>query len=359
MPAKKPLRRAPLKRKTPLSPTPLARGGARARGLASAGEVARAAPSKKKGAGSAVASAPEKRRRSRVTAPPAAGGRTRRSSKAAPLRSASAEDPRAPRPFVKWAGGKRQLLPQILAKLPPSFGTYHEPFVGGGAVFFAVAAGKKAVLSDSNERLVRAYKGIKSDVEQVIALLDEYPKSREFFLSMRDQDIDRRSDAEVAAWFIYMNKLAFNGLYRVNSKNKFNVPYGDNENAVICDRDNLRACARALVNATIEREEFLDVGRRAEPGDLVYFDPPYFPLSATSYFTSYTARGFTRRDQEKLRDLAMELKERGVHVLLSNSPPAAELYTKELGFRVTEVLAARNVNSKAELRGKITELLIH
>jgi len=269
------------------------------------------------------------------------------------------DDPRAPRPFVKWAGGKRQLLPRILERLPPTFGRYHEPFVGGGAVFFAVAAGKKAVLSDSNERLVRAYNGIKNHVEEVIALLDEYPKSRQFFLTMRAQDIDRGSDTEVAAWFIYMNKLAYNGLYRVNSKNKFNVPYGDNENAVICDRENLRACSRALAHATVEREDFLEVGRRAEPGDLVYFDPPYFPVSATSYFTSYTARGFTRRDQENLRDLARDLKARGVHVLLSNSPPAAELYTKEHGFDFTKVLASRAVNSKAELRGKITELLIY
>lgn len=265
---------------------------------------------------------------------------------------------RAPKPFVKWAGGKRQLLAQILAQFPKQFRTYHEPFVGGGAVFFALKPRRIAYLSDSNDRLVRSYRGIKENVKEVIALLKQYPKSREFFLEMRARDIDSASDVEVAAWFIYLNKLAFNGLYRVNSKNKYNVPYGDNENASICDEKNLRACSRALARATIEHEDFLEVGRRARKGDLVYFDPPYIPLSTTSYFTSYTVGGFTHADQEKLRDLAIKLKRRGVHVLLSNSPPAAKLYTAELGFSVTEVLAARAMNSKAELRGKITELLI-
>lgn len=262
---------------------------------------------------------------------------------------------------MKWAGGKRQLLPQILEKLPPSFGTYHEPFVGGGAVFFALSAGRPAHLSDSNQRLVRAYRGIKDSVEDVIAILRGHERdrrSREAYLKMRARDIDAESDAQVAAWFIYLNKLSFNGLYRVNSKNRFNVPYGDNENAVLCDDRNLRACAEALARAELHHEDFTAVADRAEPGDLVYFDPPYFPVSSTSYFTSYTVGGFTPDDQRKLRDLAQALKRKRVHVLLSNSPPAAALYTEEHGFSVTEVLAARAVNSKAELRGKITELLI-
>jgi DNA adenine methylase len=267
-------------------------------------------------------------------------------------------DPRAPKPFVKWAGGKRQLLDEIRERLPDDFKTYHEPFVGGGAVFFALSAGRPAHLSDSNLRLVRAYRGIKESVADVIGLLQSCQKSRDAYLKMRARDIDAASDAEVAAWFIYLNKLGFNGLYRVNSKNKFNVPYGDNDNAVICDERNLRACAEALVRAELHCEDFTSVRDRARPGDVVYFDPPYFPVSSTSYFTSYTVGGFTRADQEKLRDLARDLKEAGVHVLLSNSPPAADLYRADLGFSVTEVLASRAVNSKAELRGKITELLI-
>jgi DNA adenine methylase len=294
-----------------------------------------------------------------------------RSTPKAPRRAASAQlgllsgsgavlvdDPRAPKPFVKWAGGKRQLLDEIRKRLPSDFKTYHEPFVGGGAVFFALSAGRPAHLSDSNRRLVRAYQGIKNSVDDVVVLLRSYHKSRAFYLEMRARDIDAGSDAEVAAWFIYLNKLAFNGLYRVNSKNKFNVPFGDNENAIICDERNLRACAAALVRAELHCEDFTSVRGRARPGDLVYFDPPYFPVSSTSYFTSYTAGGFTPRDQEKLRDLACDLKRARVHVVLSNSPPAADLYRKDLGFSVEEVLAARNVNSKGALRGKITELLI-
>ncbi len=256
---------------------------------------------------------------------------------------------------MKWAGGKRQLLTAILGQIPQVFGTYHEPFLGGGAVFFALSPGQ-AFLSDSNQRLVRCYRGIKEHVDDVIALLSGYKRNRRFFEGMRRQEIDAGSDAEVAAWFIYLNKMGFNGLYRVNSKNRFNVPFGDNKNALICDEENLRACSRALVHAELNWEDFEKVWDRAKPNDLVYFDPPYVPLSATSYFTSYTVGGFTGEDQIRLRNLALRLKEKNVHVLLSNSSSAVELYSKD--FSVIEVLAARAVNSKAERRGKITELLI-
>jgi DNA adenine methylase len=264
-------------------------------------------------------------------------------------------DDLAARPFVKWAGGKRQLLAAILGQIPREYGRYHEPFVGGGAVFFALSP-RNAVLSDSNQRLVRCYTGIKNQVDDVISLLSGYKRNRRFFEVMRRRNVDAASDAEVAAWFIYLNKMGFNGLYRVNSKNRFNVPFGDNKNAQICDEENLRACSRALADAEINCEDFEKVGDRARPNDLVYFDPPYVPLSATSYFTAYTADRFTGEDQIRLRNLALRLKEKGVHVLLSNSSSAAELYSKD--FSVIEVLAARAVNSKAERRGKITELLI-
>ena len=260
------------------------------------------------------------------------------------------------RPFVKWAGGKRQLLASILKHIPKTYGTYHEPFVGGGALFFALSP-PKAFLSDSNERLIRAYLGIKEHVEDVIALLKSYRNNKRFFLKMRDRDIDRTSDAEVAAWFIFLNKTGYNGLYRVNSKNEFNVPFGDNKNAQLCDADNLKACSRALANATIRCEDYSAVLGRAERDDLVYFDPPYMPLSTTSYFTSYTARGFGEKDQIELSELARQLKEKGVRVLLSNSPPAARFY-KPADFSLSQVLAARAVNSRADRRGKVRELLI-
>ncbi len=260
-----------------------------------------------------------------------------------------------PRPFIKWVGGKRQLLAAILKLVPKRYGTYHEPFLGGGAVFFALSP-TKAFLSDSNERLVRCYKGIKHHVADVIALLKEYKRNRRFFLQMRRKDIDGCADAEVAAWFIFLNKMGFNGLYRVNSKNRFNVPFGDNKKAQICDEDNLNACSRALAKAEIAHEDFSVVLERAQPDDLVYFDPPYVPLSATSYFTSYTAKGFTPQDQVRLRDLALGLKRKGVHVILSNSSTARSLYEDD--FSLSRVLAARVVNSRADRRGKITELLI-
>ena len=263
--------------------------------------------------------------------------------------------PERPKPFVKWAGGKRQLLTAILRHVPKRYGTYHEPFVGGGAVFFALSP-PRAFLSDSNQRLVRAYKGIRNDVADVIALLKGYKKTRDFFLEMRDRDIDQTEDAEVAAWFIFMNKMGFNGLYRVNSRNRFNVPFGDNMNAQICDEENLQACSRALAKAEVECEDFSAVEGRARPGDLVYFDPPYVPLSATSYFTSYTAKGFTPEDQAALRDLALRLKKNDVRIILSNSSTARSLYRD--GFSVRTVLAARAVNSRADRRGKISELLI-
>lgn len=265
-----------------------------------------------------------------------------------------------PKPFVKWAGGKRQLLTEILKHVPPACETYHEPFVGGGALFFALSPGRvftKAFLSDSNERLVRCYKGIKNNVGDVITLLKDFKGSRSFYMKMRDRDIDRESDEEVAAWFIFMNKKGFNGLYRVNSKNRFNVPFGDNKNAQICDEDNLMACHHALAHAEIHREDFASVRERAKPGDFVYFDPPYKRVSATSYFTSYTPKGFTEQDQERLRDVALDLKARGVRVLLSNSWTAKSLYEGRK-FDVSDVLAARAVNSRADRRGKITELLI-
>jgi len=261
------------------------------------------------------------------------------------------------RPFLKWAGGKRQLLREIMARLPRSYGTFHEPFVGGGAVFFALRP-PAAVLSDSNERLIRAYRGIKNDVEEVMALLRTYRNNRRFFLQMRRRPIDEGSDAEVAAWMIFLNKTGFNGLYRVNSKNLFNVPFGDNQNATLCDEPNLRACAAALAGADLRCEDFSRVLDRARPGDVVYFDPPYVPLSNTSFFTSYTTGGFGWEDQRRLRDVAFELHKKGVFVLLSNSsaPQVRALYGPP--FTCFPVSANRMVNSVASKRGPVIELLI-
>lgn len=268
----------------------------------------------------------------------------------------ASEHPKAS-PFVKWVGGKRELLPALLPHMPTTFGTYYEPFVGGGALFFHLAP-KQAVLGDSNQRLIRAYLGVKTAVGRVIELLGSYPYTKTFYLNLRTREVDADTDAEVAAWLIYLNKTGYNGLYRVNSKNIFNVPYGDHRKPNICDEPTLRACARALAGTTLKYGDFETITADARRGDVVYFDPPYVPRSSSSFFTSYTASGFGPAEQERLRDVALLLKRRGVHVRLSNS--ATELieglYSRH--FDLIPVLARRRVNRDGAGRGEITEYLI-
>lgn len=265
------------------------------------------------------------------------------------------------RPFLKWVGGKRQLLRSIETHLPKTLrGTYHEPFVGGGALFFHLAP-KRARLSDTNQRLIRAYQGIQSSCEEVIELLEQHraKHKRAYFHAQRKRDIDReQNDAAVAAWFVYLNRTAYNGLYRVNSKNQFNVPFGRYENPAIVDAERLRACSRALKHTHLAVEDFAAVLKRAKAGDFVYFDPPYVPLSDTSKFTSYTRNGFGPSDQERLRDTALALKRRKVRLLISNSDSemVRDLYGKD--FKLREVRARRQVNSKVAGRGHVGELLI-
>ncbi|MDI1449022.1 DNA adenine methylase [Polyangium sp. 6x1] len=266
-------------------------------------------------------------------------------------------EPGTAKPFIKWVGGKRQLIHELEPRIPSRFNTYHEPFVGGGALFFHLMP-ERAELSDTNERLVRTYIGVRDAVEDVIDLLASYPHDRDFFMKLRASDIDAKTDVEVAAWFIYLNRTGFNGLYRVNRQNQYNVPFGDYQNPTICDAENLRACSRALKHASIRVASFEDVAARARAGDFVYFDPPYVPLSASSSFTSYTSGGFGMREQQRLRDVARELKERGVRVLLSNSsaPEVYSLYGD--GFELAAVGASRAINCKGAGRGRIQELII-
>lgn len=261
------------------------------------------------------------------------------------------------RPFIKWAGGKRQLLPALLRHAPENPSCFFEPFIGGGALFFSLRP-RRAVLADVNERLIRTYKGVRDSVDDVIRLLRSYPHDSAFFYRFREADIDSASDAEVAAWFVYLNKTAYNGLYRVNRANRFNVPFGRYANPKTCDEPTLRECSNALAGTELLVEDFEVAVARAESGDFVYFDPPYVPLSTTSSFTSYTSLGFGPAEHTRLRDAARKLKERGVRVLLSNSSASfvRELYAT--GFAVVEVQATRAVNSKATARGAVMELLI-
>lgn len=263
----------------------------------------------------------------------------------------------APSPFIKWAGGKRALLEQIRPHLPKAFGRYFEPFVGSAALFFDRRP-RRATLSDTNTRLVATYRGLRDDTDRVVALLRSYRYDRDEYLDRRAQSIDGASDAEIAAWFIYLNKTGYNGLYRVNSRNEFNVPFGRYRNPTLCDEPNLRACAAALRHATIVHADFEKATRKARPGDFVYFDPPYVPLSTTSSFTSYTADGFGADQQIRLRDLALDLTRRGVHVVLSNSSARSVVDLYRNDFDIVKIRARRSINSRADRRQSVVELLM-
>ncbi len=268
-----------------------------------------------------------------------------------------------PRPFLKWAGGKGQLLGELVARVDAvgEYGRYHEPFVGGGALFFEmVRTGRlrgRATLADSNPNLIDAYWGVKKDVESVIRLLQAHKKQhkKEYYYGVRAKVPEDRLAR--AARIIYLNRTCYNGLYRENRKGEFNVPYGRYKNPAICDEKNLRAVARALKRARIETRHFAKVLDWAQDGDLVYFDPPYHPVSKTASFTSYEKNGFDEGAQRQLADVFRELDKTRVKLILSNSmtPLVRELYR---GFRMEQVLARRPVNSKADRRGEVREALV-
>ncbi len=264
------------------------------------------------------------------------------------------------RPVLKWAGGKGRLLPQLLARLPDDFQAYHEPFIGGGALFFALAgAGRSgpAYLSDANPSLIDVYRALRDGVDEVIAALQGHVYEREHYYRVRAQRPADLSLPERAARVIYLNKTCYNGLYRENKRGEFNVPFGRYKNPTICDEPNLRAAARALQGVDVARRPFSTVLDHARPGDFVYFDPPYHPLSPTANFTAYDRAGFGPDDQQRLRDVFAALGERGVRAMLSNSdtPFVRELYD---GFRIEQVWVGRAVNSKAGGRGKVAEVIV-
>jgi len=265
-----------------------------------------------------------------------------------------------PRPVLKWAGGKGQLLPQLLKRLPDSFGAYHELFIGGGALFFELSRQgliASACLSDINSSLIDMYLALRDCVERVITTLQQHKYEEEYYYRVRAIDPTELSLPERAARVIYLNKTCYNGLYRENRRGEFNVPFGRYKNPTICDEPNLRAASAALQDVDIRRRHFSAILDHARPGDFVYFDPPYHPLSATANFTAYDRHGFGPDDQRQLRDVFATLSDRGVAAMLSNSdaPFIRELYA---GFRVEQVLATRAVNSKADGRGKVAELIV-
>ncbi len=238
-------------------------------------------------------------------------------------------------PFTKWTGGKRQLLGELRSYMPETYGRYFEPFVGGGALFFDLAP-EQAVINDFNEELINAYRQIKNNPAELINLLIKHKEnnSKDYYLALRSADrdgrISRMTGVERAARILYMLRVDFNGLYRVNSKNQFNVPYGRYKNPKIVDVDLLYQISEYLNENDIEilQTDFAEAVKDAQTGDFVYFDPPYIPLNETSSFTSYTHEGFSYEEQIRLRNTFKELTERGVYAMLSNSssPLVEELY---------------------------------
>mgnify|MGYP000853327378 CR=1 FL=1 len=266
------------------------------------------------------------------------------------------------RPFVKWAGGKRQLLPDLLHRVPSSFRHYHEPFVGGGALFFALTEqnrldGKGVRLTDINRELINTYQMVRDRVETLIALLSTFKNDESFYYTIRALEPSQLDEVQRAARFIYLNKTCFNGLFRENRRGQFNVPFGRYKQAQFCAPNDLRAASRALRGVCLEVAGFDEIAMSCQPGDFVYCDPPYVPVSRTASFTSYNGGGFGDEDQQRLADVVRVLGERGVHVLLSNSavPLTYALYRE---LHIEEVLARRAINSRGDRRGHVPELLV-
>jgi DNA adenine methylase len=265
-----------------------------------------------------------------------------------------------PVPFLKWAGGKGQLLTQLDRYFPKHFHTYFEPFLGGGAVFFHLRP-KRAVISDSNPDLIGTFLAVRDKPRELMEALDRHRGGRlseEYFYHVRDElDSSSLSPVERAARTIFLNKTCFNGLYRVNAKGKFNVPWGDYKNPTLYDRNNLLKASRLLRGKRILLADYRRALSSANLGDFVYFDPPYHPLSETSRFTSYTKEDFGDKEQRALAETCRELNRKGVQFALSNSPTPLVLALYE-GFQVQRLKAKRAINSKAAGRGPIDELLV-
>ena len=282
-------------------------------------------------------------------------------------------------PFVKWVGGKTQILPEIRRRYPAKIEKYCEPFVGGGAVLFDVLSTfspEEVLINDINPELINTYRQIKESTEELIEVLkvieNEYYSStdkKSYFYEKRERFNtlikNRENTVEKAALFIMINKTCFNGLYRVNGKGLFNVPFNHAEHPTFCDEENLRACGNLLRNTSITRGDYSTTESFIDDRTFVYIDPPYRPLTASSHFTSYNENGFTDSDQIQLGKFFTELSSKGASVLLSNSDPKNvdrnddffdELYRD---YNIDRVSASRMINSKASGRGAVSELLIN
>lgn len=265
-------------------------------------------------------------------------------------------------PFLKWVGGKRQLMSEIEPLMPSNISTYYEPFIGGGAVFLNQQP-KKAVINDYNAELINVYKVVRDNVDELIEDLAKHKNESDYFYSIRVQDreegFDELSELKRASRVIYLNKTCFNGLYRVNSSGEFNTPFGRYKSPNIVNETVLRAVSHYLNNNDIQllSGDFEDALKGIRKGAFVYLDPPYDPVSKSSNFTGYIEGGFGSEQQERLRDVCIKLNKKGVNFLLSNSatPFIKDLYKD---FEMIEVDAKRHINSVASKRGAVSEVLV-
>ena len=263
-------------------------------------------------------------------------------------------------PIVKWAGGKKRLLPYFDPLFPVHFETYHEPFIGGASVYLFLAhvgRVRRAILSDLNAELIHLYRVVRDDVERLVATLADFRYEKEFYYSVRDQEPATLDPIARAARTLFLNRTCFNGLYRVNSRGRFNVPFGRYDNPVICNGPNLRNMHKMLQGVELQHWSFETVAELAKPGDFIYLDPPYQPVSATANFTAYTDEAFSTEHQGRLSEVFRILDRRGCLLMLSNSNTALirDLYR---GYDQKEVQAARAINRDGRRRGKVTELVV-
>ncbi|MGL4524771.1 MAG: DNA adenine methylase [Spirochaetia bacterium] len=254
-------------------------------------------------------------------------------------------------PFLKWAGGKRGIIDQIRTRMPASIATYWEPFIGGGALFFATAP-KNAVIGDKNAQLINTYQVVQHHLPQLIQILDIHAKEHchDYYYSIRSTQIDAQDMIAMAARFIYLNKTCYNGLYRVNKKGQFNVPYGRYKKVNLYDKNQIQQCQNVLKNVKIFCGDFSEIS--PQKGDFVYFDPPYYET-----FTQYTHDSFGPNEQTRLRDFCKKLHESGVSFVLSNSHNDF-IYDLYKDFQIDVIQAPRFISCQGQTRGKIQEVII-
>jgi DNA adenine methylase len=268
-------------------------------------------------------------------------------------------------PILKWAGGKRQLLSEITALFPTTYEAYHEPFVGGGAVFFHQDP-DDGTINDLNTRLTTFYEIVRDQPDALITENKTHEHTEEYYYNARTEfntlltqsTLTQDERVREASLLLYLNRTCFNGLYRENSDGEFNVSFGRYSNPDWIQEQRIRKASRVLQDTVVFNTDFSYVVDETSSGDLVYFDPPYEPVSKTADFNSYQAAGFDREDQRRLRDAVIELTEMDVSVVLSNSPPVTELYEDHEAFSISYVDAARVINSDPSSRGEVSEVLI-